>query len=177
MDIQWWEVVGLVGVTLVLSAGRIFESLREWLLGFHNAWSPFRVVGELLRCSMCCGMWVGWFWGFFVMGLSWYGSLILGGLISLTSLATDEVMGIIGLYRLLRSKRNQGAMTMEEMVHARQQIKASKDSRHADLMNRERARKRGTPRDISEDEADAYVDAQEDAADAIVMGEPPPGAS
>lgn len=176
MDIQWWEVMGLIGVTLVISAGRIFEPLRDWLLGFENKLNPLRWIGELLHCSMCCGVWVGFLWGFFAEGWTWYVALIFGGCISVAALVTDELVGIVSLYRLLRAKKSEGAMTMDEMVEARQRMMAMKKQRQADEMAQARARRRGTPRDMTEDEADAYADAQEVAADTLVLGEPPEAA-
>ncbi|MBW2168497.1 MAG: hypothetical protein JRG69_04395 [Deltaproteobacteria bacterium] len=171
MDIQWWEIVGLIGVTLVFSAGRIFEPLREWLSGFQNAWSPFSVLGDLLHCSMCCGVWIGFLWAFFAEGWPWYAALVFGGCISIASLVTDELVGIIALYRLLRKKKNQGAMTMDEMVATRQQMAEVKKRRAGEKMAKERARRRGTPRDLTEEEADARADAEDDAVDALILGD------
>lgn len=172
MDIQWWEVVGLIGVVLVLSAGRIFDPLRDWLLTWENKLNPLRWAGELLQCSMCCGVWVGFLWGFFAEGWAWHTALVFGGCISIASLVTDELIGIISLYRLLRAKKSQGAMTMEEMLAARQQAAALKKQRQASQMAQARARRRGTPRDMTEEEADAYADAQEAAVDKLILGEP-----
>lgn len=170
-DIQWWEVAGLIGVTLVLSAGRIFDPLREWLLSFEKAFNPLRWAGELLHCSMCCGVWIGFLWAFFIEGWPWYAALVFGGCVSIASLVTDELVGIISLYRLLRAKKNKGAMTMDEMVAARQHMAEIKKRRQADEMDKERARRRGTPRDLSEEEADKRADAEDAAVDALILGE------
>jgi hypothetical protein len=172
MDIQWWEVMGLIGVVLVITAGRIFEPLRDWLMGFDKKTNVMRLLGELLSCSMCCGVWIGFLWAFFVEGASWTVALIFGGCISIAALVADELVGIISLYRLLRAKKNQGSMTMEEMLAARQQAAALKKQRKADQMAQARARRRGTPRELTEDEADAYADAQEEAVDKLILGEP-----
>jgi len=172
MNIQWWEVVGLIGVVLVVSSGRIFEPLREWLMGFQKKTNLLRLLGELLSCSMCSGVWIGFLWAFLVKQVSWPVALIFGGCISIASLVSDELLGIISLYRVLRAKKSQGAMTMDEMVAARQQAVALKKQRQADKMSHERARRRGTPKELSEDEADAYADAQEVAVDKLIMGEP-----
>ena len=171
MDVQWWEVVGLIGVTLVLSAGKIFEFLREWLLGFEYKLNPLRWAGELLSCSMCCGMWVGFLWGFFVEGWSWYVALIFGGCISIVSLVSDELVGLISLYRLSWAKRGQGAMTAEELVEARKKMQEMRKARLAENMLQTRARKRGTPKDITEEEAHRYMDAQEKMDDSLITGE------
>ena len=173
MGVQWWEVIGLVGVTLVISAGRIFEPLRDWLMGFEKEYNPLRILGMLLGCSMCCGVWVGFLWGVLGERLPWSSALILGGLISITALVADELIGIVSLYRVLGAKKSQGAMTMDEMVAAKQKMVQIKQQRQAEQMSQARARRRGTPRDITENEADTLLDAQEAAADAIVLGEPP----
>lgn len=172
MDIQWWEIVGLIGVTLVMTAGKVFEGLRDWLNGFENWWSPLRIVGNLLSCSMCSGIWVGFLWGWLVKGWPWYAALILGGCISIAALVTDEAVGLLALYRLMRKKKSQGSMTMEELVAVRQQQAAIAKQRKADQMAQARARRRGTPRDMTETEAEAYADAQEEAADKLILGEP-----
>lgn len=173
MDIQWWEVAGLIGVVLVITAGRIFEPLRDWLMGFQKKTNLLRLLGELLSCSMCCGVWVGFLWAFFVEQVSWPVALIFGGCISIASLVADELVGIVSLYRVLRAKKSQGAMTMEEMLAARQQASVLKKQRQADNMAQARARRRGTPKDLTEDQADAYADAQEAAVDKLILGEPP----
>jgi len=173
MSIQWWEVIGLIGVTLVISAGRIFEPLREWFLGFQKEYSPFRIVGNLLSCSMCCGVWVGFLWGFLVEQWAWPMALVFGGLISITSLVADELIGIISLYRLLRAKKNSGAMTMDEMMVAREKMAQVKQQRQAQQLAYARARRRGTPKDLSEEEADNLMDAREAANDAVLVGESP----
>lgn len=171
MDIQWWEVMGLIGVVLVITAGRIFDPLRDWLLGFNKKTNLLRLLGELLSCSMCSGVWVGFLWAFFVEQASWPVALIFGGCISIASLVVDELVGIVSLYRLLRAKKSQGAMTMEEMLAARQQAAVLKKQRKADQMAHARARRRGTPRELTEEEADAYADAQEAAVDKLIMGD------
>lgn len=173
MDIQWWEVVGLIGVTLVLSAGRILEPLREWLLAFEKPYNPFRLVGELLRCSMCCGAWVGILWGILVKQWPWHVALIFGGCISIASLVVDELVGILSLYRMMRKKREKGALTMDELLAARQRSRVMQKERQSDKMAQARARRRGTPKDLTEEEADAYADAQDAALDSLLMGEPP----
>jgi len=176
MDIQWWEVAGLIGVTLVISAGKVFEPLRDWLKGFQNRANPLRILGDLVSCSMCSGVWVGFLVGLLVKQWPWYVALLLGGVISIASLVVDEVVGIISLYRLMKRKRNEGSMTMDELLAAQQQAMARKKQRRRDELDRARARRRGTPREMTEEEADAFADAQEDAADRLIMGEPPEAA-
>ncbi len=42
-------ILGLIGLTLIVSVGSIFEPLRK------------RVVTKFLSCSLCVGFWVGMF--------------------------------------------------------------------------------------------------------------------
>lgn len=175
MGIHWWEVLGLIGITLVFSSGRVFQPLREWLLGFQRKGNLLRLGGELLSCSMCTGIWVGFLWGVIVEGFSLAHSLTLGGVVSVASLATDETLGIVALFRILKMQKGQGAMTPTEMVQARQKLQAKQETRQADLMREARARRRGTPRDLMEDDADAVADAQEAYADTLLIGEVPRG--
>lgn len=176
MGVYWWEVLGLIGITLVISSGRVFQPLREWLLGFQHKGNVLRLGGELLSCSMCTGIWVGFLWGVIAEGFIVSHALVLGGVISVASLATDEVLGIVSLFRILKMQRGQGAMTPTEMVQARQKLQVKQEARKADLMREARARRRGTPKDLSEDDADAVVDAQEAYADTLLIGEAPRGA-
>lgn len=73
---------GLVGVTFVISMGSIFEGVREWLMSFEHRYNVFRLIGELVSCPMCSGMWVGMLWAWHA-GHDWMGVLVGGGLVSL----------------------------------------------------------------------------------------------
>lgn len=68
--------LGLVGVTVIITAGSIFEGIREKVSSFSPA------LEKLINCPMCTGFWVGLFFGI----ITDYGPpLILGGLVSLLS--------------------------------------------------------------------------------------------
>lgn len=74
--------VALVGLTLILVRGTIFAPLqRRW---------------ELLRCSMCCGWWVGALAGASGVAAMGHGraldALLVGGATSCLSLATDATL-------------------------------------------------------------------------------------
>lgn len=76
-------ILGLVGVTVIITAGSIFEGLREKIASL----SPF--LEKLINCPMCTGFWVGLFFGF----ITDYGPpIILGGLVSLLSWAVYTVI-------------------------------------------------------------------------------------
>lgn len=168
MIIEWWEVVGLIGATLVVSTGKIFAPLRDWLTGFDNELNPLLWIGNMLSCSMCSGVWVGFGWGM-LKGFQWWQSLILGGVLSLLSLVTDELLTLLTLFRLSRAKSNEGSMTIPEMMELRKGLKRKKDLDRVQQLKDERDRKRATPRDLTEEEADAIADAELERADSMVV--------
>ncbi len=90
-------IIGLVGVTIVISGGKIFDGLREWLLGFAVRWNPLRLLGVMMSCTMCAGWWVGFVWGL-TTGHGYGASIIFGGLISVVSFATDEALTILAAH-------------------------------------------------------------------------------
>jgi hypothetical protein len=99
-------LIGLAGVTLVISVGSIFDPLRDWLKAFQIKANPLRILGELMACSMCAGWWVGFTWGLYHQAPI-FESAVMGGLVSITSYALDEVFAIIesGTRVLLRGLR------------------------------------------------------------------------
>ncbi len=90
-------LLGLVGVTIVLSSGKIFDGLRSWLVGFKVRWNPLRFLGEVMSCTMCMGWWIGFLWGTAAaQGLG--SSVVFGGLVSVASFAADEALTILAAY-------------------------------------------------------------------------------
>jgi hypothetical protein len=69
-------ILGLVGITIIITAGSIFEELR------NNIAEKSVVLGKLINCPMCTGFWVGFFFGF-MDGMA--PPMITGGLVSLLS--------------------------------------------------------------------------------------------
>lgn len=69
-------IFGLSGLTIIMSAGSIFENLRNFILQKNS------FLGELVSCPMCLGFWVGLFFGFATMT---YPPIILAGMVSLFS--------------------------------------------------------------------------------------------
>jgi len=87
-------IIGLIGVTLVIAVGKIFEPSREWLKGFSHPWNPLRVLGEGMSCTMCAGWWVGFWWGLYAghpLGMS----IVDGGVVSVLSYLSDELLAIV----------------------------------------------------------------------------------
>lgn len=93
-ELNVMTVVGLIGITLVVATGKVFDGLRSWLTGFTHRWNPLRWVGEAMSCTMCAGWWVGFVWGL-CMGSHVITAAVWGGVISLVSYVTDEVLAIL----------------------------------------------------------------------------------
>jgi hypothetical protein len=87
-------IIGLIGVTLVVAVGKIFEPAREWLKGFAHPWNPLRILGEGMSCTMCAGWWVGFWWGIY-SGDPIITSVVVGGLVSVLSYLSDELLAIV----------------------------------------------------------------------------------
>lgn len=95
-------VVGLIGVTLLVSVGKWLDGLREWLLGFSVRANPLRILGETLSCTISAGFFVGAAWSLYQMD-PWAKVFVWGGLISLVAYATDEALALVdaGVKRLM----------------------------------------------------------------------------
>lgn len=87
-------IIGLIGVTLVISTGKIFDGLRKWLTGFAVWFNPLRVLGEIISCTMCAGWWVGSAWAW-LNGSSLGAGVVVGGLVSVLAFTADEVLTIL----------------------------------------------------------------------------------
>ena len=89
-----WFVLAAYGLTQVLVYGSIFNKIRP----------TEGLFGELFRCSMCLGFWVGMFlYGIsfytelFTFELNWANPIILGSLSSGTSYALSMLFGDEGI--------------------------------------------------------------------------------
>ena len=69
-------ILGLVGITIIITVGSIFEDIRERISEKSN------IIGKLINCPMCTGFWIGFFFGFAVDIAP---PIIVGGLVSLAS--------------------------------------------------------------------------------------------
>lgn len=76
-------ILGLVGITIIITTGSIFEELR------NKVSETSQILGKLINCPMCTGFWIGFFFGF----LSDIAPpIIVGGLISLLSWSIYSVV-------------------------------------------------------------------------------------
>jgi hypothetical protein len=137
MEVDALTIVGLIGITIVITTGKVFDGARKWLLGFEVQYNPLRVLGEIMSCTMCAGWWVGCIWGW-SSGISIVGMVVAGGLIGILSFATDELLSIL-VASSTRLARNLVPMPQQRMVPVpRRQIapedpSISEDDAHAIL--------------------------------------------
>ena len=82
---MYLTLFGLVGLTIIISAGAIFEKPREWIL------SKSKFFGELISCPMCLGFWVGLSYAV----LYSENLFILSGLTSLFSWITYNIVDLV----------------------------------------------------------------------------------
>lgn len=94
IELEVMTVVGLIGVTLVIAVGKIFDPIRDWLKGFSHQWNPLRWLGEGMSCTMCSGWWVGFWWGVYQVQ-PWGTCVVTGGAISVLAYVADEVLAIV----------------------------------------------------------------------------------
>jgi len=82
------KIIGLIGLTIIITNGRITESLRAWL------YSKTEIIGAFLECSMCVGFWIGSLYSFlFVRQMNvCLDIVIFGGMISLLSYMVDLLL-------------------------------------------------------------------------------------
>jgi len=158
MQVEALEVLGLVGVTLVIATGSIFEGLRKWCLGFTHPLNLLRMIGELISCPMCAGMWVGFLWGM-LDGQGWLVAVVIGGLVSLLSMLGDMTLGLVHGFA---HKQSGGDKTDA----IRQLLQARAERRTAMRNGAHNAQVGGE--DLSEDQADALLDEQTESADRTV---------
>jgi len=157
MNVSVVEVVGLIGVVLVISTGKIFNPLREYLSSFLHPLNPSRWVADLISCSMCTGVWVGVLWGI-VHAWSWSSIIVFSGVLSLSSFAASELLGLVGVLTL---RGTRGMVASQAVTQQRVSMLARRKPP-------EEPRKVGPGNDISEEEADALLDKETEQADLML---------
>lgn len=161
MTVTVIDVIGLVGVVLVVSTGKIFDPVRDFLRSFNNPYNPSRWFADLISCSMCSGVWVGALWG---VAHSWtLGSVIVfSGLLSLFSFAANEVLGLFGILTL----RISGSVVARRTAQEQGVLKLAQ-ARSLRVREKSLARKVGPGNDLTEEEAEVLLDQETERADAI----------
>jgi len=160
MAVTWLEALGLIGVTLVIARGKVFDGLRAWLKGFVHPANPFRLLGQLMSCAMCSGFWVGLLWGALKgWGVEW--CITFGGFVSVTSFVADSITGILELACNKAEQEAPHRVTMAELAKVKEQLR----------LERRGSLRPARPRSesITEAEAEAIADAEERAADEAVV--------
>ena len=147
------EIVGLVGVTLVVSHGSIFDGLRAWLLGFEHPANFLRWVGILVSCPQCSGFWVGAIWAL-ALQKPWVVVFVSAGLISVATIAADFVFRLTSAF-VDRVSGNERQEVIQQLLELRAKKQALKEAKT----------KQVTGSDLSEEEAHAILDEQTEMAD------------
>lgn len=81
--ISLFAVLGLTGITIILTSGAILDGFRSWVARR----SAF--LGKLIDCPMCSGFWVGLLYGLWLEPVS---AILFAGLISLSSWAIYTII-------------------------------------------------------------------------------------
>lgn len=92
---DFWLLVGLVGMTMIVTTGKVFDGLRKYLVGFKRRVNPLRILGDMISCSMCTGFWVGFLWKLVMLDGKVVDAVVAGGVVSLTSYVADLAVGFI----------------------------------------------------------------------------------
>jgi hypothetical protein len=148
-------------VVLVVSTGKVFDPIREFLKSFEHPRNPLPWVADLISCSMCSGVWIGALWGL-AHSWSWGVIVVFSGLLSLLSFVANEALGLIGILTLRVSRGVTGP------VGARQAQESS-----VVALAQARAQARANPRkvapgnELTEVEADALLDQETESADMV----------
>jgi hypothetical protein len=157
MEMMFLEILGLVGVTLVITHGSIFDDLREWLVAFEHPLNFLRLIGAMMICPQCSGFWVGVTWGL-ALQKPWAVVLMAGGLVSILSIVSAFVLQVSHVYvdRLSGAERS-------EVI---QQLLEAREARKRALQEAQSKQAHGEP--LNEEEAHALLDQEEAHADATV---------
>lgn len=84
------EIVGLIGITIIITNGIVTEKLRQFVL------LKFNLFGRMLSCAMCVGMWAGLLFSFFILHKMKINTILYdilyGGMISIVSHSIDTIL-------------------------------------------------------------------------------------
>lgn len=78
-------IVGLIGITIIITSGAIFDSLRKVISEKSES------SGRLINCPMCTGFWIGLIVGFVGMPID-ISPIILAGIVAVLSWSTYTVV-------------------------------------------------------------------------------------
>ena len=78
--------LGLVGLTLILTRGTIFDKVRNWI-GIQNGF-----LGTLVYCSQCLGFWVGLVYYVIRIRKNVIEAILFASAISLLSYLIDAIL-------------------------------------------------------------------------------------
>jgi len=159
VDVNVAVLAGLVGVTVVITRGSIFDGLRDWLKGFEHPWNPLRLGGELISCPMCSGVWVGALWAL-ADGRGWIDVVLFGGLVSLVAWPLAAALSWFEDATMASRAKPVMADLLARVMQAREAKK-----------RQALTAKRRIPPNITEAEAEALMDEDDRVADGVIPGE------
>ena len=81
-------LLGSVGITIILTRSSLFEKPRDFIEGKSS------LMGELVSCPMCLGMWVGFITSLFVVNNTIIFSIYYGGVTSLVSYFFESIISM-----------------------------------------------------------------------------------
>jgi hypothetical protein len=87
---EWYEIVGLIGATLIFTSGYIFDELRNLAAKINKHFGIF------VACSMCIGFWAGFAYCYFYRKeFALVEAFLFGCSISLLAYVTDIIIILI----------------------------------------------------------------------------------
>ncbi len=81
-------LLGSVGITIILTRSSLFERPREFVD------SKSSLLGELVSCPMCLGMWIGFLTSLFVINNTIIFSIYYGGVTSLLGYFFESIISM-----------------------------------------------------------------------------------
>ena len=82
-------LLGSVGLTIILSGSSLFDRPREIIM------SKSALIGELVECPMCLGMWVGFATSLCFLDNTLFYAMYYGGMVSLLSYFFATLIGLL----------------------------------------------------------------------------------
>jgi len=130
-------IIGLVGLTLVITVGGVIDDLREWLVGFAVPYNPLKVLGSMLSSTMTVGFFCGFAWALFAK----HDPLLSGGVVAMSSAAADEGLALLhGLVRRVMPLRPPQSMQVPVEIPAKAKAPKNEDEAHAAMDRRDAER-------------------------------------
>lgn len=169
MNVDWWTIVGLVGLVLVATGSNVLVDFREWCKGFINPWNPLRwlgvtmeFVGMMTDKSMAAAFLLGLVW--WSGPLPWAKVLVLSGMLVIATALADQMLALLhGMTVKLMGGGGGGGPAAAPFPIPRSRGRAGGEPPPPDRMPVEG--RLPTDRPLTEEEAFSALDAGDDGAD------------